>query len=202
MVRKTKPHLFCCLNGKHPHTTLPFLVLVFMNATDSTVCPPIWWCLPPDATILGGFIIYGQRCIMVTQKQLANLEKGKGYFARTTKEQQRSIAKKGKMASDISKAEAKSYRECAKYISELAVKDPKEIQNLEEMGISKDEMTQAMALTFAMITKAKKGNSQMARLVMELMGQVKEQQTNVTINNTNPYANLTEEELRKLADMK
>jgi hypothetical protein len=136
---------------------------------------------------------------MVTQKQLANLEKGKGYFARTTKEQQRSIAKKGKMASDISKAEAKSYRECAKYISELAVKDPKEIQNLEEMGISKDEMTQAMALTFAMITKAKKGNSQMARLVMELMGQVREQQTNVTINNTNPYANLTEDELRNLA---
>ena len=103
------------------------------------------------------------------------------------------------MASDISKAEAKSYRECAKYISELAVKDPKEIQNLEEMGVSKDEMTQAMALTFAMITKAKKGNSQMARLVMELMGQVREQQTNVTINNTNPYANLTEDELRNLA---
>ena len=41
--------------GKHPHATLPFLVLVFMNATDSTVCPPIWWCPPPDATILGGF---------------------------------------------------------------------------------------------------------------------------------------------------
>lgn len=47
-------HLFCCLNGKHPHTTLPFLVLDLF-ATDSTVCPPIWWCPPPDATILGGF---------------------------------------------------------------------------------------------------------------------------------------------------
>ena len=200
MVRNKQPHLFYCVIWETSSHLFAILVLVFMNAI-STVCPPIWWCPPQDATILGGFIIYGQRCIMVTQKQLANLEKGKGYFAKTTKEQQRSIAKKGKIASDISKAEAKSYRECAKYISELAVKDPKEIQNLEEMGVSKDEMTQAMALTFAMITKAKKGNSQMARLVMELMGQVKEQQTNVTINNTNPYANLTEGELRKLADM-
>ena len=189
-------HFFVATNGKHPHTTLPFLVLdLFRN---NPRCVLLFGGVLPGITILGGFIIYGQRCIMVTQKQLANLEKGKATRF-VAGEQQVKVAKMGKVASDIAKAEKKSYRECAKYISELAVKDPKEIQNLEEMGISKDEMTQAMALTFAMITKAKKGNSQMARLVMELMGQVREQQTNVTINNTNPYANLTEDELRNLA---
>ena len=32
---------------------------------------------------------------MVSEKSKANLEKGKGYFAKTTKEAQREIAKKG-----------------------------------------------------------------------------------------------------------
>ena len=135
---------------------------------------------------------------MVSEKSKANLTNA-GAFKRNTRETQQKIARMGAEASNRKQAEKKSYRECAKYISELAVKDPKEIQSLTDMGIDENEMTQAMALTYAMILKAKKGNSQMARLVMELMGQVKEQQTNVTINNTNPYANLTEDELRKLA---
>ena len=48
--------------------TAPFLLLEWETSShyiailgvrlilqQSTVCPPIWWCLPPDATILGGF---------------------------------------------------------------------------------------------------------------------------------------------------
>ena len=185
LLWETSSHLFAILGVSH-----------IINP--SAVCPPIWWCPPPDTTILGGFIIYGQRCIMVSEKSKANLTNA-GAFKRNTRETQQKIARMGAEASNRKQAEKKSYRECAKYISELAVKDPKEIQSLTDMGIDENEMTQAMALTYAMILKAKKGNSQMARLVMELMGQVKEQQTNVTINNTNPYANLTEDELRKLA---
>ena len=48
--------------------TAPFLLLEWETSSHyiailgvrlirnkSTVCPPIWWCPPPDATILGGF---------------------------------------------------------------------------------------------------------------------------------------------------
>jgi hypothetical protein len=43
-------------------------------------------------------------------------------------------------------------------------------------------------------------NSNMLRVVLELIGEVKQAQTNVTVtNNVNPYAGLTEDELRKLA---
>ena len=137
---------------------------------------------------------------MVTEKQLANLKKGKATRF-VAGERQVKIAKKGKIASDIAKAEKKTMRECVKLFSELSLNDLKEIADLEEQGIGKDDMTQAMALTTAMFAKAKRGNSQMARLLMELLGQVKEQQTNVNVTtNVNPYASLTEEELRKIAD--
>ena len=40
----------------------------------------------------------------------------------------------------------------------------------------------------------------MLRVVLELVGEIKQQQTNVNVTTTvNPYANLTEDELRKLA---
>ena len=136
---------------------------------------------------------------MVTEKQMANLTNA-GAFKRNTRETQQKIARMGAEASNRKQAEKKSYRECAKYLSSLAIKDAKEIETLAEQGIDKNDMTHMMALTYAMLLKAKKGNSQMARLVMELMGEVKEQQTNVTVNNVNPYANLSEEELRKLAN--
>lgn len=135
----------------------------------------------------------------VNPKSLENLEKGKKTRFRTG-EAQVKIAKMGAEVSNRKQAERKTYRECAKYLSSLAIKDAKEIETLAEQGIDKNDMTHMMALTYAMLLKAKKGNSQMARLVMELMGEVKEAQTNVTVNNVNPYANLTEEELRKLAD--
>ena len=136
---------------------------------------------------------------MVTEKQLANLDKGIPINKRGKDEATR-LGRKGGIASGEARREKKSYRECAKYLSSLAIKDAKEIETLAEQGIDKNDMTHMMALTYAMLLKAKKGNSQMARLVMELMGEVKEQQTNVTVNNVNPYANLSEEELRKLAN--
>lgn len=44
-------------------------------------------------------------------------------------------------------------------------------------------------------------NSNMLRVVLELIGEIKQAQTNVNVTtNVNPYANLTEDELRKLAN--
>lgn len=134
----------------------------------------------------------------VTEKQLQNLKNRK-----TFKSGEKAVmcGRMGGIRSGEAKREKKTMRECVKLFSELSLNDLKEIATLEEQGISKDDMTQAMALTTAMFTKAKKGNSQMARLLMELLGQVKEQQANVNVTtNVNPYASLTEEQLRKLAD--
>jgi hypothetical protein len=45
-----------------------------------------------------------------------------------------------------------------------------------------------------------RGNSNAGRVILELVGDIKQAQTNITVtNNVNPYANLTEDELRKLA---
>ena len=133
----------------------------------------------------------------VSENSLKNLKKGQGHFKRTTKEEQKKIASTGGKKSQQVQKQKKSFRECAKYFAELNTKDAKEIQSLKDAGIADDEMTQAMALTFSMFCRAKKGNSQMARLLMELTGQVKEQGTNVTVNNnTDPFANYTDEELR------
>lgn len=134
----------------------------------------------------------------VTEKQLQNLKNRK-----TFKSGEKAVrcGRMGGIRSGESKREKKTMRECVKLFSELSLNDLKEIADLEEQGIGKDDMTQAMALTTAMFAKAKRGNSQMARLLMELLGQVKEQQTNVNVTtNVNPYASLTEEELRKIAD--
>jgi hypothetical protein len=53
-----------------------------------------------------------------------------------------------------------------------------------------------MALQF--MTEAMRGNSQMARLVMEMMGEVDKASVNVSVNNAvaeNPLSKLTDEEL-------
>ena len=129
----------------------------------------------------------------VTEKQKANLIP----LNKRTQRERKEIATKGADASNKRQAQKKSFRECASFIAELDTKDAKEIQALTDAGISKDEMTQAMALTFMMFKRAKNGNSQMARLLMELTGQVKEQGTNVTVNNNpDPLAGYSDEELR------
>ena len=47
-------HLFCSAEwetSSHIHAILGVRLIL----QQSTVCPPIWWCPPPDTTILGGF---------------------------------------------------------------------------------------------------------------------------------------------------
>lgn len=121
---------------------------------------------------------------------------------RKTKDEQRRIAVQGGKASGEARRAKKNVKECLKLYSEMLVTSPEVKSALKKSGVADaEEMTYSMAMALQFMTSAMRGNSQMARLVMELMGEVKQQQTNVNVTtNVNPYASLTEEELRKLAD--
>ena len=133
---------------------------------------------------------------MVSEKSKANLEKGKGYFAKTTKEAQRKIAKKGAEVSNRKQAEKKTMRQLAEICLNARLTKPEIAAKLKEAGLP---ATYGGQMLFNAVQMAGR-NSNMLRVVLELIGEVKQQQTNVTVtNNVNPYANLTEDELRKLA---
>lgn len=135
---------------------------------------------------------------MVTEKQLANLKKGKATRF-VAGEQQARIAKKGKIASDIAKAEKKTMRQLAEICLNAKLTKPEIEAKLKEAGLP---ATYGGQMLFNAVQMAGR-NSNMLRVVLELIGEVKQAQTNVTVtNNVNPYAGLTEDELRKLADMK
>ena len=135
---------------------------------------------------------------MVTEKSLKNLEKGKKTRFRTG-EAQVKIAKKGAEVSNKVQAEKKTMRQLAEICLNAKLTKPEIEAKLKEAGLP---ATYGGQMLFNAVQMAGR-NSNMLRVVLELIGEVKQQQTNVTVtNNVNPYAGLTEDELRKLADMK
>jgi len=135
---------------------------------------------------------------MVSEKSKANLAKNAGAFKRNTRETQRKIAKMGAEASNRKQAEKRTLRQCAEIFG--AMPDNKTTEELKAQGIEMDDVTQNMGVIFGLYKSAKRGNSNAARVLAELVGELKQQQTNVNVtNNINPFANLTEDELRKLA---
>ena len=133
---------------------------------------------------------------MQTEKQLANLEKGKKTQFKAG-EQQATIARKGAAASIEAKRRKKTFRECAMAFGELPA-DAKGKALLKKQGVT-DDVTHNMSVICGLYAAAARGNSNAARVLLELVGELKQAATNVSVTNVNPYANLTEEELRKLA---
>ena len=132
---------------------------------------------------------------MVTEKSLKNLEKGKKTRFRTG-EAQVKIAKKGAEVSNRVQAERKTMRQLAEICLGAKLTKPEIEAKLKEAGLP---ATYGGQMLFNAVQMAGR-NSNMLRVVLELIGEVKQPQTNVTVtNNVNPYAGLTEEELRKLA---
>ena len=131
----------------------------------------------------------------VTEKQLQNLKKGKK-FSENTAEKQRRIASNGGKASGEAKREKKTMRQLAEICLNAKLTKPEIEAKLKEAGLP---ATYGGQMLFNAVQMAGR-NSNMLRVVLELIGEVKQAQTNVTVtNNVNPYAGLTEEELRKLA---
>ena len=131
----------------------------------------------------------------VTEEQLQNLKKSKGFSVNTT-EKQRKISQKGGIASGEAKRERKTMRQLAEICLGAKLTKPEIEAKLKEAGLP---ATYGGQMLFNAVQMAGR-NSNMLRVVLELIGEVKQAQTNVTVtNNVNPYAGLTEDELRKLA---
>ena len=130
----------------------------------------------------------------VNTKSLENLDKGR--FKKNTREKQQKIASMGGIASGEAKREKKTMRQLAEICLGAKLTKPELEAKLKEAGLPP---TYGGQMLFNAIQKAGV-NSNMLRVLLELTGELKQAQTNVTVNNVNPYANLTEEELRKLAN--
>ena len=135
---------------------------------------------------------------MVHENSLKNLKNGVN-FKDNTPEKQTKIARAGGKASGIAKRRAKTFKECAQIFGELPA-DDKQKELLKRQGVT-EEATHNMGVVYGLYAAAMRGNSNAARVLLELVGELKQQQTNVNVTqtNVNPYANLTEEELRALA---
>lgn len=134
--------------------------------------------------------------------------KNKGYenlipFTERSKDEVREINRKGGIKSGEARRAKKTVKECLKMYSEMKVTSPEMKAALKASGIADtEEMTYAVAMALQFMTSAMRGNSQMARLVMEMLGEVDKASVNVNVNNNNtvnPFEHLTEDELRKLA---
>ena len=129
---------------------------------------------------------------MVTKKQMQNLKPIK----ERTSSELREMTRKGGIASGKARQEKKTMRQLAEICLNAKLTKPEIEAKLKEAGLPG---TYGGQMLFNAVQMAGR-NSNMLRVVLELIGEVKQQQTNVTVtNNVNPYANLTEDELRKLA---
>ena len=129
---------------------------------------------------------------MVTKKQMQNLKPIK----ERTSSELREMTRKGGIASGKARQEKKTMRQLAEICLNAKLTKPEIEAKLKEAGLP---ATYGGQMLFNAVQMAGR-NSNMLRVVLELIGEVKQEQTNVTVtNNVNPYAGLTEEELRKLA---
>jgi hypothetical protein len=132
---------------------------------------------------------------MVTEKQMRNLKPN----SERTPTELREMTRKGGIASGKARQEKKTMRQLAEICLGAKLTKPEIEAKLREAGLP---ATYGGQMLFNAVQMAGR-NSNMLRVVLELIGEVKQAQTNVTVtNNVNPYAGLTEDELRKLADMK
>ena len=115
---------------------------------------------------------------MVTEKSLKNLEKGKKTRFRTG-EAQVKIAKKGAEVSNKVQAEKKTMRQLAEICLNAKLTKPEIDAKLKEAGLP---ATYGGQMLFNAVQMAGR-NSNMLRVVLELIGEVNQAQTNVNVNN-------------------
>ena len=131
----------------------------------------------------------------VNKKSLKNLEKGTR-INEYGEDSARILGRKGAERTKQVRAEKKTMRQLAEICLGAKLTKPEIEAKLKEAGLP---ATYGGQMLFNAVQMAGR-NSNMLRVVLELIGEVKQAQTNVTVtNNVNPYAGLTEDELRKLA---
>lgn len=109
----------------------------------------------------------------------------------------REMTRKGGIASGKARQEKKTMRQLAEICLGAKLTKPEIEAKLKEAGLP---ATYGGQMLFNAVQMAGR-NSNMLRVVLELIGEVKQAQTNVNVTtNVNPYAGLSEDELRKLAN--
>ena len=113
----------------------------------------------------------------MTEKQLQNLKTGKPF--KQGEERARICGKKGKPKSDAVKAEKKTMRQLAEICLNAKLTKPEIEAKLKEAGLP---ATYGGQMLFNAVQMAGR-NSNMLRVVLELIGEVNQAQTNVNVNN-------------------
>ena len=91
--------------------------------------------------------------------------------SRRSKEEVRGIGQKGGIASGQARRRKKNMRSVFRMLKDMPVNDAKIKAQLRASGITDDDTTFSAALAFSAIYHAMRGNSQMMRLVFEMMGE-------------------------------
>ena len=115
---------------------------------------------------------------MVTAKSKANLKKGRT-LADRTKEEQKKIATMGGIASGKARQKKKTMRQLAEICLGAKLTKPEIAAKLKEAGLPP---TYGGQMLFNAVQMAGR-NSNMLRVVLELIGEVNQAQTNVNVNN-------------------
>lgn len=113
----------------------------------------------------------------VNKRSLENLKTGKPF--KQGEERARVNGRKGKIKSDIAKAEKKTMRQLAEICLNAKLTKPEIEAKLKEAGLPP---TYGGQMLFNAVQMAGR-NSNMLRVVLELIGEVNQAQTNVNVNN-------------------
>lgn len=107
--------------------------------------------------------------------------------------------KKGGKASGEARKRKKQIKDDINLILSLPIQNNKLKEQLKGLGIGDEEMTNQMAMTIAMWQKAVKGDVSAFNTLRDTIGEKPKEVVEHQGEISNPYSNLTEEELRKLA---
>lgn len=121
-------------------------------------------------------------------------------FNQLTQEEQRKIASEGGKASVKARRERKAIAEQMKMLLELPLKDKNTKSKIKKLGINADDLNNQMAMVISIYQKALKGDVNAFKEIRDTIGEKPQENINLSGNVNNPYTNLSEEELRKLAN--
>jgi hypothetical protein len=134
---------------------------------------------------------------MANEKNLKPIKKGE-----LSSEEAKRRGSLGGIKSGEVKREKKALKDVLIMIANLPVKDKKAIAQMKELGINPDDIDNQTAMAIGLFQRALKDTKSL-EVYRDTMGEKPVDNINVTGNiKSNPYDNLSEEELRKLASGK
>lgn len=113
-------------------------------------------------------------------------------------EKAREIGRKGGIASGKAKKQRKNMKEALNMLLSLDVKSSKAREQLRQLGIEDEDMTNEMAMMVAMFTKAMKGDRGCAEFIRDTSGQKPKENLNIDFEKSQAEA---QELLANIKDM-